>query len=108
MSGPLLTIRTVADELRRLGMAFQSAPGEYRVNYRGGSDATAYFTEDLADALATGRQMAERAPPPPLPPIGPVGRRNTRRAVMYRHNAMIARLRAEATADESLPEVAHE
>lgn len=27
--------------------------GEYRVNFRGGREATAYYTNDLADAVAT-------------------------------------------------------
>jgi hypothetical protein len=47
--------------------AWQSAAGdwqavEYRVNFRGGREATAYYTNDLDDGLQTGLAMArERA-----------------------------------------------
>lgn len=34
---------------------------EYRVNFVGGSDDTAYYTDDLDDALQTGLQMAALA-----------------------------------------------
>jgi len=32
--------------------------GEFRVNFRGGREATAYYTDDLDDAFATGCSMA--------------------------------------------------
>lgn len=32
---------------------------EYRVNYRNGKEATAYYTNDLEDAVGTGRAMAQ-------------------------------------------------
>jgi hypothetical protein len=98
MTGPVLTLAAVSAELRRLGVAIRSAPGEYRVNYRGGQETTSYHTDDLADALATGRAMAENPPPPAPLPLGPVGRRNTRRAQMINHNRRLAeRRRAQAT-----------
>lgn len=30
---------------------------EYRVNFRGGAEATAYYTNDIVDAIATGTMM---------------------------------------------------
>jgi len=90
MTDPALTFQWVAAELRPLGLEIQSAPGEYRVNYRQGGEATSYYTDDLADALATGRMMAEHAPAAPLPPLGPTGRRYSRRGTILLHNRKLA------------------
>ena len=76
-------------ELRALGLSLVIACGEYKVNFRGGNEATAYYTGDLADAIDTGRSMAEDERRK-LPPLGPTGRRNSRKALMYRHNAKLA------------------
>jgi hypothetical protein len=38
--------------------------GEYRVNFEGGKEATAYYTNDIEDALATGIDMRARASKP--------------------------------------------
>lgn len=35
--------------------------GEYRVYFPGGGEAAAYYTNDLEDAIATGRDMRARA-----------------------------------------------
>jgi hypothetical protein len=51
----------VAAELRALGLALQRIPGEYRVNFRDGSEKTARFAEDLGEALEIGREMADEA-----------------------------------------------
>lgn len=50
----------VKTELRALGITITRKPatGEYRVNFRDGLEATAYYTQDLEDALNTGRTMA--------------------------------------------------
>jgi hypothetical protein len=64
-----------SDELAELGLTLKQAPGEYRVNFHAGSPATEYTTDDLADAVQHGRQMAATAPPPSPPPLGPTGRR---------------------------------
>lgn len=55
-----MTIREAQAELRPLGIVLTKdvASGEYRVNYRGGEEATAYYTDDKVDALHTGREMA--------------------------------------------------
>jgi len=41
-----------AAELRALGITLASLPGEYRVNYRNGQDATARHAETLDEALS--------------------------------------------------------
>jgi hypothetical protein len=55
-----LTIAAVTAELRAIGVTIRHHDGEYRVNLKGGSPASEYFTDDLADALGTGRDMAKR------------------------------------------------
>jgi len=46
--------------LRALGIVIRREDGEFRVNFRGGDEATAYYTNDLDDAVGTGRDMARR------------------------------------------------
>lgn len=41
-----------------LGMTLARKDGEFRVNWRGGTESTAYYTNDLADALATAECMS--------------------------------------------------
>jgi hypothetical protein len=48
----------VATELRSLGLTIRRLPGEYLVNFRNGSDATAHMVDDLDQALEVGRAMA--------------------------------------------------
>lgn len=81
--------QTTFDELKTLGLVLRQTPGEYRVNFRHGSEATEYITDDLQDALARGREMAAQQPSF-APPLGPVGPRSSRRGKMYRHNRKIA------------------
>lgn len=48
-------------ELRELGITLtKNQHGEYRVNFVGGSEATAYYTDSLDDAVNTGHSMATR------------------------------------------------
>lgn len=79
-------LEKVSAELRRLGLELQEAPGQYRVNFRNGTRATEYQTDDLAEALQQGRIMASHPPELPEPPLGPQGPRSPGRAVMYAHN----------------------
>lgn len=45
--------------LSRIGIVLsRSFDGEYCVNFRGGKEATAYYTESLDDAVETGEHMA--------------------------------------------------
>jgi hypothetical protein len=55
-----LTVAEACTILRDLGLVLRGDPDadEWRVNYRGGAEATAYYTNDLADAVATGNLMA--------------------------------------------------
>jgi hypothetical protein len=56
-----------AAELRRTGIILQQRPGEYCVNVKSGSAATAYVTDDLADAIEHGRALAAALPSPEIP-----------------------------------------
>lgn len=57
-----LTFATVKHDLDRHDISLRrTQDGELRVNYRNGREATAYYTDDLHDALATGRAMANTA-----------------------------------------------
>lgn len=48
--------------LRQIGMRLtRNTDGEYRVAYGSDREATAYYTDDLGDAVATGRLMAVKA-----------------------------------------------
>jgi len=78
--------------LRSRGIVLRQLPGEYSVNFRNGSIATEYRTDELADALAHGLAMGEA--PAPLPPLGPMGKGMN----MYRHNRKIAAKRAREQA----------
>lgn len=49
------TLRALGVTLRRIGYG-----PELRVNFRGGREATACYTDDLDDALGTGREMARQ------------------------------------------------
>ena len=44
-------------------MRWDSWLEEYRVNFRYGREATAYYTTDLDDAVATGNRMAKEGAP---------------------------------------------
>jgi hypothetical protein len=57
-----MTIKQAKAELRPLGIALTKEPfgGEYRVNYWGGGESTAYYTNDREDAINTGKAMAAR------------------------------------------------
>jgi hypothetical protein len=65
-------------ELRALGITLARLPGEYRVNFRNGADATALTVETLDEALALGHSMAADAPAPANPAHGRRRRRPLR------------------------------
>ncbi|WP_226019388.1 hypothetical protein [Novosphingobium sp. FKTRR1] len=97
MSDTPLTFQDVADEFRRMGLHIEAIPGEYVLSYRGRTDCPTLRVEDLAEALTTGRQMAENPPPDALPPLGPTGRRHSRRGKMMKHNRWVAARRRALT-----------
>lgn len=53
-----LTLALAKSELRQLDMTLTKKDGEYRVNFKGGEEGTAYYTDDLEDARLTGIKMA--------------------------------------------------
>ena len=79
-------LETISEELRSLGLELQQGAGEYRINYRYGTAATEYQTDDLFEALERGRVMASNPPPRPDPPLGPTGPKSPWKACMYAHN----------------------
>ena len=59
-----MTDKEAMQKMRTIGMVLTKADGEYRVNFKGGEEATAYYTNDRNDAVVTGTIMAvERAMP---------------------------------------------
>jgi hypothetical protein len=56
-------------ELRKLGITLRQLPGEYTVNFRNGSDATARNADTLDEAVELGRSRprGRRAATPPTP-----------------------------------------
>ena len=57
-----MPIKTALAIIRRLGMKAGHRDGEYRVNYPGGTEATAYYTTDADDAIGTATEMVKRMP----------------------------------------------
>jgi predicted hotdog family 3-hydroxylacyl-ACP dehydratase len=58
--GEKLSFNIVRAKLMAYKISIRHNDGEYRVNIRAGREATAYYTNDLQDALATGIAMAEK------------------------------------------------
>lgn len=52
-----LTIKEAKLKLRPLNMTLRRIDGEFRVNYVGGSESSAYYTNDLHDAFGTAIAM---------------------------------------------------
>ncbi|MEJ0063126.1 MAG: hypothetical protein WDO70_07970 [Alphaproteobacteria bacterium] len=84
---PLPAFKAAVEELREFGITLTMSPGEYKVNYRNGTPATAYCSDDLADAVEHGRALGLLQPASSEPPLGPMRRSGSRRGKMYRHNA---------------------
>lgn len=54
-----LTSREVRTKFKTLGLTISKTDyDEWRVNFMGGKEATAYYTDDLEDAYLTGCRMA--------------------------------------------------
>lgn len=57
-----MTFAEARSIVRAFGLTIRcGADGEYRVNFSGGSEATAYYTPWLDDAVDTARAMALQA-----------------------------------------------
>jgi hypothetical protein len=52
-----MTSKEVEQAIRALGLAVTKVNGKWRINYRGGKEATAYYTTDDEDALGMARAM---------------------------------------------------
>ncbi len=63
-----MRLKTAKDTLRPFGIIINSRPntGEYRVNFANGREATAYYTDDIEDAVETGKRMAEERASAPV------------------------------------------
>lgn len=59
MSNPT-TVKEAMAFLRQFNMIIRKTDDEFRVNFKGGDEATAYYTTDLEDAIDTAKQMATR------------------------------------------------
>jgi hypothetical protein len=56
-----MTLQKAKSIARRLGLTLREVcSGDYRVNFRDGNEATAYYTDDLEDAFNTAVKMAQR------------------------------------------------
>jgi hypothetical protein len=56
-----MTLQEAKSIARHLGLTLrQVRSGDYRVNFRDGNDTTAYYTNDLEDAVSTAVEMARK------------------------------------------------
>jgi len=46
--------------LSSMGISLTKSDGEYRVNFKGGKEETAYYTNDILDAINTGKAMLKQ------------------------------------------------
>lgn len=56
-----MTLATAKKFLSTLNIKITKSDDEYRVNFKNGNEATAYYTDDLDDAVNTGIAMHEDA-----------------------------------------------
>ena len=60
-SQPAMTLQEAKSIARHLGLTLrQVRSGDYRVNFRDGNETTAYYTNDLEDAVNTAVEMARK------------------------------------------------
>jgi hypothetical protein len=55
-----MTLSDAKKIVAAVGCTLSKSDGEYRVNLRGHGEATAYYTNDLQDAVNTAKTMAAR------------------------------------------------
>jgi len=57
-----MSLKDAKKELQPYAMTVNKTDaGEYRVNFLGGSEESAYYTPDVDDAVMTGKDMSVRA-----------------------------------------------
>src|SRR5580704_10748106 len=69
----------VVAELAARGVQLVARTGEYVVNFRGGTEASAYVTDDLVDAIEHGRALAASIVPADPPAASRAPARGKRR-----------------------------
>lgn len=52
-----MTLKQLKAAMKQLGCTVRYRDGEYRVNQKSGTEATAYYTDDREDALATAQAI---------------------------------------------------
>jgi hypothetical protein len=58
-----MTLQKAKSIARRLGLTLREVcSGDYRVNFRDGNESTAYYTENLEEAVNTAVEMARKRP----------------------------------------------
>lgn len=63
MANRSITLKNAKKELAAYGMVITKRDaGEYRVNFKGGQESTAYYTDDIDDAVNTGVVMSRTRP----------------------------------------------
>jgi len=56
-----MTLQQAKSIARHLGLTLRKVrSGDYRVNFRDGSEMTAYYTDNLEDAVSTAVEMARK------------------------------------------------
>ena len=56
-----MTLQEAKSVARHLGLTLRTMrSGDYRVNFRDGNETTAYYTEDLEDAVSAALEMARK------------------------------------------------
>ena len=56
-----MTLQEAKSIARHLGLTLRElCSGDYRVNFRDGNEATAYYTDNLEDAVSTAVELARR------------------------------------------------
>jgi hypothetical protein len=56
-----MTLQEAKSIARHLGLTLREVrSGDYRVNFRDGNETTAYYTNDLEDAVKTAVEMARK------------------------------------------------
>lgn len=68
MSYNRYTMKEAASYLRNLRMTIKrTETGEFRINFVGGKEATAYYTTDINDAVSTAEAMRDERMAPKRP-----------------------------------------
>lgn len=57
----MMTMKQAKEALKKIRVTIRKRDGEYRVNLAEGNEDTAYYTDDLKDAVDTGIMMRHHA-----------------------------------------------